>query len=62
MKVSWQVTGIRKDPYANANRIPVEQQKPEDQLGKYLHPQAHGLAKGLGVDYENHNRIKMDRR
>ena len=24
MKVSWQVTGIRKDRYANAHRIPVE--------------------------------------
>jgi hypothetical protein len=24
MKVSWQVTGIRKDPWANANRIKVE--------------------------------------
>jgi hypothetical protein len=28
MKVSWQVTGIRKDPWANANRIQVEEDKP----------------------------------
>jgi hypothetical protein len=28
MKVSWQVTGIRQDAWANANRIPVEQEKP----------------------------------
>ncbi|HEY0605610.1 MAG TPA: hypothetical protein VGD58_21990, partial [Herpetosiphonaceae bacterium] len=27
-KVSWQVTGIRHDAYANAHRIPVEQNKP----------------------------------
>jgi len=27
MKVSWQITGIRQDAYANANRIPVEQDK-----------------------------------
>jgi len=28
MKVSWQVTGIRKDAYANEHRIPVEEEKP----------------------------------
>jgi hypothetical protein len=27
MKVSWLVTGIRHDPYAEGNRIPVEEQK-----------------------------------
>jgi hypothetical protein len=27
VKVSWQVTGIRKDAYANANRIAVEVDK-----------------------------------
>jgi hypothetical protein len=29
VKVSWQVTGIRQDPYANKNRIKVEEEKPE---------------------------------
>ena len=38
MKVSWQVTGIRKDPWANANRIEVEQDKPDKERGYYLHP------------------------
>ena len=28
MKVSWQVTGIRKDTFANEHRIPVEENKP----------------------------------
>jgi hypothetical protein len=28
LKVSWQVTGIRHDAYANAHRIPVEVEKP----------------------------------
>ena len=32
-KVSWQVTGIRHDPYAEANRIPVEEMKPEKLRG-----------------------------
>lgn len=43
LKVSWQVTGIRQDPYANAHRIPVEQEKPEDERGLYLHPAPSGL-------------------
>jgi hypothetical protein len=37
-KVSWQVTGIRQDALANAHRIPVEEDKTEDERGKYLHP------------------------
>jgi hypothetical protein len=28
MKVSWQVTGVRKDAFANEHRIPVEENKP----------------------------------
>jgi hypothetical protein len=42
MTVSWQVTGIRQDPFAEANRIPVEVDKPEEQRGTYLHPEAWG--------------------
>jgi hypothetical protein len=37
-KVSWQVTGTRHDPFANAHRIPVEEVKPEPEQGTYLHP------------------------
>jgi len=39
VKVSWQVTGIRQDAWANAHRIPVEQDKPEKVRGHYLHPE-----------------------
>ncbi len=38
VEVSWQVTGIRHDAYANANRIPVVEDK-GNQRGTYLHPQ-----------------------
>jgi trimeric autotransporter adhesin len=41
-KVSWQVTGIRHDTYANANRIQVEDEKPANQRGTYLHPELFG--------------------
>lgn len=39
LKVSWQVTGIRHDPYAEQNRIQVEEQKSAAERGKYLHPE-----------------------
>jgi hypothetical protein len=42
VEVSWQVTGIRQDAYANAHRIPVEEVKPPEQQGHYLHPQLFG--------------------
>ncbi len=49
MKVSWQVTGIRQDPYAVANPIQVEQWKAEADRGFYLHPEAYGLPAELGI-------------
>jgi hypothetical protein len=42
MKVSWQVTGIRKDPYAKAHPVQVEEDKPEKERGYYLHPNLYG--------------------
>jgi hypothetical protein len=42
VKVSWQVTGIRQDAWANAHRIQVEVEKvPRDQ-GHYVHPELFG--------------------
>jgi hypothetical protein len=38
MKVSWQVTGIRQDPWANVNRIQVEEDKPDKEKGYYIYP------------------------
>jgi hypothetical protein len=52
MEVSWQVTGIRRDPWAEANRIPVEQDKPDDERGTYLYPELYGQPEELGLDYQ----------
>jgi hypothetical protein len=41
-RVSWQVTGIRQDAWANANRIPVEVDKKAEDRGRYLHPELFG--------------------
>jgi hypothetical protein len=51
VRVSWQVTGVRKDHWAEANRIVVEQDKPEEERGKYLHPEAFEKPESLGVGY-----------
>jgi len=53
VKVSWQVTGIRKDPYANENRIIVEEEKPIIEKGKYLHPKAYGKSEDFSVKSKN---------
>ncbi|MCG3127948.1 MAG: hypothetical protein CHACPFDD_02821 [Phycisphaerae bacterium] len=51
-EVSWQVTGIRQDAFANANRVQVELDKPAAERGLYLHPEAWGLSSELGVDFQ----------
>jgi hypothetical protein len=51
MKVSWQVTGIRHDAYAEQHRAPVEEDKPAAQRGTYLQPAAYGQPATLGVDF-----------
>jgi hypothetical protein len=52
MKVSWLVTGIRKDAYAEANRIQVVVEKSAEKKGLYLHPEAYGFGPEESVDYE----------
>jgi hypothetical protein len=39
VEVSWMVTGVRQDGYANRNRVQVEVDKPEQERGYYLHPE-----------------------
>jgi hypothetical protein len=51
VKVSWQVTGIRHDAYADAHRIQVEEEKPLEERGKYLHPELFGAPPEKAVGY-----------
>jgi hypothetical protein len=51
MKVSWQVTGIRKDPWANANRVQVEEDKPDKERGYYLHPDLYRQPEEKGISH-----------
>lgn len=57
VEVSWQVTGVRHDAYAQAHRIMVEQEKPEPERGHYLYPDLFGKSSGkivAGVGETNH--------
>ena len=49
-RVSWQVTGVRKDPWAQANRIQVEVEKTGTERGKYVHYKEYGVALTQAVD------------
>jgi hypothetical protein len=51
MKVSWQVTGIRQDAWANKHRIPVEEVKDETERGFYLHPEEFDQPEERGVTW-----------
>lgn len=54
MEVSWEVTGIRQDPWANAHRIPVEQDKSADERGRYEHPELYGQPAELSIQRGAH--------
>jgi hypothetical protein len=49
VEVSWQVTGIRHDAYANSYRVPVEEDKGVGEQGYYLHPEVFGQPESKGI-------------
>jgi len=51
LKGCWQVTGIRNDAFANRNRSPVEEAKPEVERGYYLHPDAFDQPEQKGIQW-----------
>jgi len=54
MKISWQITGIRQDAWANAHRIPVEEPKTDRERGFYLHPELYGAPEEKSVAWARH--------
>src|SRR5262249_9494388 len=50
MRVCWQVTGVRKDAWADANPVVVEEKKVGVERGTYLHPTLHGKPESKSVD------------
>src|SRR5690606_30826031 len=56
VKVSWQVTGVRQDKFAEAHRVEVEVQKEPENQGRYIHAKEWGQPITKEINYEiNHN-------
>jgi len=53
LKVSWQITGIRHDAWADAHRIPLEEDKSPAERGRYLNPELHGAPAEAGLQSTN---------
>jgi hypothetical protein len=49
VEISWQVTGVRQDAWANANRVVAEVEKKGVEKGKYLHPELFGKSREFGM-------------
>jgi hypothetical protein len=60
VKVSWQVTGIRHDRYANAHRIQVVVPKAKAEQGRYLHPELYGKPRSAGIGYRKPARLPSE--
>ena len=58
MKVSWQVTGIRQDQWAKANSVKVEEDKPLQERGYYLHPELYDKTAGKSIEYIRHKELR----
>jgi hypothetical protein len=51
VEVSWLVTGIRQDAYAQEHPIVVEEAKPTEQKGMYLFPAGFGAGEEKQIGY-----------
>ncbi len=49
VKVSWQVTGVRNDVWAQENRVVAEVDKPGLEKGRYIHPELFGKSAEQGL-------------
>lgn len=56
LEVSWQVTGIRQDPWANANPLIPEEEKPEKERGTFLHPEVYGQPEEKSVQWARYSK------
>ena len=56
MKISWQITGIRKDAFAERTKMTTESYKPVEERGKYMHPEAFGYGIEKSVNEKHHLR------
>ena len=50
-EVSWQVTGVRQDPYVKAHPLVVEQEKEARLKGFYIHPELYGQPEEKQIEF-----------
>jgi len=55
--VSWQLTGVRHDPWAQLHDLIVEDDKPERERGFYHHPEAFGKNKTASVHWARNEEL-----
>ena len=53
LKVSWQITGVRHDAWANAHPMVVETAKSQAERGHFLHPELYGQAREQSIERVN---------
>jgi hypothetical protein len=51
MKVSWQISAVRHDAYANAHPLTIEEEKGAER-GHYLHPELYGATREQSVGWD----------
>jgi hypothetical protein len=53
VEVSWQVTGVRNDAAMKAQPFQVEEEKPVQERGYYITPEAHNQPLEKGLEYQH---------
>jgi hypothetical protein len=56
--VCWLVLGVRADPWAEANRIEVERDKPDDERNLFLHPELYDQPPTRGLLYSKYSALR----
>jgi hypothetical protein len=51
LKVSWQVTAVRRDAFAKAHPLQVDVEKHETERGYYVHPELYGAPREQGIEW-----------
>jgi hypothetical protein len=57
LKVSWQITGVRNDAWAQAHPFATERDKPDQERGHYRHPALYGQDLTAGVQWARHENL-----
>jgi hypothetical protein len=57
LKVSWQVTGIRKDSWAQAHPVTVDEKKPEKERGYYLNPELYDQPRENSILWKGNSKL-----